>query len=270
MKILAVDSSAVAASAALTQDGKILGEFYSNTGLTHSQTLMPMIAGLLHSTRTPLAGVDLFAVSAGPGSFTGIRIGVASVKGLAMPGGRPCIGVSTLEAIAWNLAHLDGTVCAVMDARCHQVYNAVFRAAGGGLKRLCPDRAISIADLAEECKSYAGPLFLVGDGARLCYNSAGFQKLRPSLPPEILLYQRASGVAKAAEAAYTPGYTAGAAELMPVYLRPAQAQRALKNKKTEGKEYDCFRRRPRRIQTEGSHQKISGSQPSGVQGFRDV
>ncbi len=236
MKILAVDSSAAAASAALTQDGKILGEFYCNVGLTHSQTLMPMIDGLLRWTRTPLDTVDLFAVSAGPGSFTGIRIGVASVKGLAMPGGRPCVGVSTLEAIAWNLAHLTGTVCAVMDARCRQVYNAVFRAGGGRLSRLCPDRAISVADLAEECGTCETPLFLVGDGARLCYNNAGFQKIRAVLPPETLLYQRASGVAEAAEVAFAAGLATDAARLMPVYLRPAQAERALKKNKTEGME----------------------------------
>ncbi len=231
MKILTVDSSAAAASTALTQDGKILGEFYCNVGLTHSQTLMPMIEFLLKCTRTPLDEVDLFAVSAGPGSFTGIRIGIASVKGLAMQGGKPCMGVSTLEAIAWNLAHVKGTVCAVMDARCHQVYNAVFRAGGGNLCRLCPDRAISIGALSRECGKYEKPLYLVGDGARLCFREEGFQNLHALLPPEPLLYQRASGVAKAAASAWKPGYSAGAGELMPVYLRPAQAQRALKRKK---------------------------------------
>lgn len=230
MIILAVDSSAVAASAALVKDGKILGEFYCNNGLTHSQTLMPMISGLLEGARIPLKEADLLAVSAGPGSFTGIRIGVASVKGLAMPENKPCIGVSTLEAIAQNLSHLNGTACAVMDARCKQVYNAMFALNGKFPERLTPDRAVSIAELAEECKKYPKPLFLVGDGAKLCYNSTGFQAVGALLPPEILIFQRASGVARAAEAAFLHGDAVSPAGLMPVYLRPAQAERSLKRK----------------------------------------
>lgn len=232
MITLAVDSSAVAASAALVQDEKILGEFYCNTGLTHSQTLMPMIQGLLQSTKMNLKDLDLLAVSAGPGSFTGIRIGVASVKGLAFPLNKPCIGVSTLEAIAYNLAHLNGTICAVMDARCGQVYNAVFQASNGKLKRITSDRAISAEDLAKECENYAKPLFLVGDGAKLCYNKQWFQPVGALLPPEPLIYQRASSVAKAAIVAYTQDKAVSPGTLMPVYLRPAQAERAL-NKKME-------------------------------------
>jgi tRNA threonylcarbamoyladenosine biosynthesis protein TsaB len=233
MITLAVDSSAVAASAALTQDDKILGEFYCNTGLTHSQTLMPMIRCLLQSTKISLKDVDLFAVSAGPGSFTGIRIGVASIKGLAFPLDKPCVGVSSLESIAWNLAHLNGTVCAVMDARCGQVYNAVFRAAGGTLERLSEDRAIGAEVLAQECGKYPKPLFLVGDGAKLCYNKQGFQSIGALLPPEPLLYQRAYGVAKASALAYARGEAVSPGALRPVYLRPAQAERALNNKRRE-------------------------------------
>lgn len=233
MLILSVDSSAVAASAALTRDGKILGEFYCNVGLTHSQTLMPMIQGLLQNTRISTKDVDLFAVSTGPGSFTGIRIGVASIKGLAFPLDKPCVGVSALESMAWNLAHINCTVCAVMDARCGQVYNAVFKAGGEKLERLTEDRAISANDLAKECEKYPKPLFLVGDGAKLCYNKQGFQAVGASLPPEPLIYQRASGVAKAAAFAYAGGKTETAASLLPIYLRPAQAERALNNKMTK-------------------------------------
>ena len=230
MIILAVDSSAVAASAALVKDGKILGEFYCNNGLTHSQTLMPMIGGLLKCARVPLAETDLLAVSAGPGSFTGIRIGIASVKGLAMPGNKPCVGGSTLEAIAQNLAHLTGTACAEKDARCHQVYNAVYSLDEKSPERLTPDRAISIAELAEECGKYPKPVFLVGDGAKLCYNDTGFEALGALLPPEPLIFQRASGVARAAEAAFRRGGAVSPAALRPIYLRPAQAERALKRK----------------------------------------
>lgn len=231
MMILAVDSSAVTASAALVQDGRILGEYFCNAGLTHSQTLMPMIRGLLKCMNVPMKEVELLAVSAGPGSFTGIRIGIAGVKGLAFPENTPCLGVSTLEAAAFNLLHLDGTVCAVMDARCGQVYNALFNVYGGVLSRLTPDRAICADELAAECQNYRKPFYLIGDGANLCYNNQRFLDAGASCAPELLLYQRASGVAFAAEKSLAAGISpVSPAELMPVYLRPPQAERALNNK----------------------------------------
>ena len=230
MKILAVDSTAIAASAALLEDGKILGEFFINTRQTHSQTLMPMVADLLSCTRTDIDEIGLFAVSAGPGSFTGVRIGVSCVKGMAMPRQTPCVGVSTLEALAQNLVHLDATVCAVMDARCGQVYNAVFTAKGGKLSRVTPDRALSVDALSKECKNYEKPLFLVGDGAKLCYNTNGFQEIQAILPPEHLLYQRACGVAQLALAFFLKGAAVTPAALVPVYLRLPQAERELKKR----------------------------------------
>lgn len=230
MKILAIDSSATAASVALVDNGKVLGEFYINTRLTHSQTLMPMVENLLKCTQSALNEVDLFAVSAGPGSFTGIRIGVASIKGLAMAENKPCVGVSTLEAIAYNLELMQGTICAVMDARCQQVYNAVFRTDGNRIERLTPDRAISIEALAEEFKNYKKPFYLVGDGAKLCYNSEWFKGLEVTLSPEPLIYQRACSVAKAAVCAYEQGKEVTPAALMPVYLRLPQAERELKKR----------------------------------------
>ena len=233
MIILSVDSSAVSASAALTQDGKVLGEFYINNRLTHSRTLMPMISAVLSDTETAVKDIGLFAVSAGPGSFTGIRIGISSVKGLAMPFDTPCVGVSTLEAIARNLEYESGTVCAVMDARCGQVYNALFSARNGNLERLTPDRAVTIIELAAECENLPKPLFLVGDGANLCYNEISFKGLGAVLPPEPLIYQRACGVSKAADAAYRRGMAVAPAKLMPVYLRPAQAEQSLKKHKGE-------------------------------------
>lgn len=226
MKILAVDSSAIPASAAVCEDGKILGEFYINTRQTHSQTLLPMVESVLKCTSTALSEIGLFAVSAGPGSFTGVRIGVACIKGLAMPEDRPCVGVSTLEAMAWNLAHLDGTVCAVMDARCQQVYNAVFAAEKGKLRRLTEDRALSIAELAQEVHTWKSPVYLVGDGAKLCFHSKEFEGLGVQLPPELLLYQRASGVALAA----LQRDPVSCEQLAPVYLRMPQAERELKKR----------------------------------------
>ena len=230
MRILAIDSSATAASAALVEGGKVLGEFYINTRLTHSQTLMPMIDDVLKCTQSDLSSVDLFAVSAGPGSFTGIRIGIASIKGLAMVLNKPCVGVSTLEAMAHNLGHLEGTICAVMDARCQQVYNAMFKVHDGLLKRVTPDRALTMEDLAKECENYEKPLFLVGDGAKLCYNNQWFKNLNALLPPEPLIYQRAYGVAKSALMAYEQGGAVTPAALMPIYLRLPQAERELKKR----------------------------------------
>ena len=230
MRILALDSTATPASAAVAEDGKLLGEFFINTRQTHSQTLLPMAESVLRYTETKVGDIGLFAVSAGPGSFTGVRIGVACVKGLAMPQDIPCAGVSTLEAMAYNLLHLDATICAVMDARCSQVYNAVFTSDGETLTRLTEDRALSIDELAGDCEKYKKPLYLVGDGAVLCYNKEGFQALGAKLPPQHLLYQRAFGVAQAALAAYRQGTAVTPAALAPIYLRLPQAERELKKR----------------------------------------
>ena len=176
MKILALDSSAVSASAAVLDDDKVLGEFFINTKQTHSQTLMPMVQQVLTQTKTSLEEMDLFAVSAGPGSFTGVRIGVACVKGMAFAQNKPCIGVSTLEAMAYPLSMLNGIICAVMDARCQQVYHALFRVNGIEVERICDDCAVAISDLAESLKQYSNEtIYLVGDGAKLCYESEAFQ-----------------------------------------------------------------------------------------------
>ena len=148
MKILALESSAVACSVAVCEDEKLIAQSFQHSGLTHSRTLLPMCGDLLKNCGLTLSEMDVIAVAAGPGSFTGLRIGVAAAKGLAWPEDKPCAGVSTLEAMAWSLAHVEGDICPVMDARRNQVYNARFQAGGGSLTRLCPDRAISIEELA--------------------------------------------------------------------------------------------------------------------------
>lgn len=229
MKILAVDSSAKACSAAILDDNRILGSFFINTALTHSQTLVPMIDAVLKNTRTDLSDIDCFAVSAGPGSFTGVRIGVSAVKGIAMPLDKPCVAVSTLEAMAFNVTDHDCIVCAVMDARCNQVYNALFDITDGKVTRLCDDRAVSIADLEKELKSFKSRIILVGDGAELCYNS--FKEIYVDLAIESQRYQNAAGVALASQ----NKKQISAGELMPSYLRLPQAERELK-KKLEGKQ----------------------------------
>ncbi len=226
MKILAVDSSAKACSVSLVDEDKILGEFFINTSLTHSQTLVPMIDAVLKNTSTDIKSVDAFAVSAGPGSFTGVRIGVAAIKGMAMPLDKPCYSVSTLEAMAYNLRGENCVACAVMDARCNQVYNALFLIKNGKITRLCDDRALSIDELAEDLKSYNGKTVLVGDGAQLCYNSYKELSLDIELAPEQQRYQRASGVAFAA----LTKEPMTAESLMPTYLRLPQAERELKKR----------------------------------------
>ena len=231
MLILALDSSAAPASVALLEDGKILSEFYINTKQTHSQTLMPMVESVLKLTNKTLDDVTCMAVSAGPGSFTGVRIGVSCVKGLSMTRNIPCAGVSTLRAMAENARQLTGIVCAVMDARCGQVYNALFRAESGKLTRLCDDRALPIAELLEECKTFAEKIYLVGDGAELCYKT--FAAIRAELLQPQLRFQRASGVAMAAQEMVENGQTVTPDALMPIYLRLPQAERELKAKNAQ-------------------------------------
>ena len=225
MRILAFETSAKAGSVALLEDGKLLGESYQNTGLTHSQTVMPMAQQLLENCGYTTGDIDAVAVAAGPGSFTGVRIGVAAAKGLAWGGERPCYGVSTLEAMALQLGAWEGTVVCAMDARRSQVYNAIFRAEAGTLSRICEDRAISLAELAEEIKILPKPLFLVGDGGNLCYNTLKDTVPGLVLPPEHRLHQRAAGVALAAWQKIQAGETGDGAALAPNYLRLSQAER---------------------------------------------
>ena len=168
MLILDFESSANACSCALLRDGALLAEYGQNSGQTHSRTLMKMAEDMLRNCDLTPEDVDAVGVAAGPGSFTGVRIGVSCAKGFAWAGELPCYGVSTLEAMARSAACFEGTVCAVMDARRQQVYNALFRASDGAITRLCPDRAIPMEELAADLKKIEGSKILVGDGAALC------------------------------------------------------------------------------------------------------
>ena len=225
MKILAFETSAKAGSVAVLENGTLLAENYCNTGLTHSQTLMVMAEDALKSCGLTPQNVEAVAVAAGPGSFTGVRIGVAAAKGFAWGSDIPCCGVSTLEAMATGLGVYDGYILPVMDARRSQVYNAVFRADKGELTRISEDRAIAMADLAEEIKNIEKPIFLVGDGARLCYNTLKDTVPNLVLPPEHKLHQRAVGVALVAEKMLQTGENCDGATLTPNYLRLSQAER---------------------------------------------
>ena len=227
MTILAMDTSAKAASVCLADENKIIGEFFVNTGLTHSQTLMPMIEQLCVNSGFPIGDVEAVAVNAGPGSFTGVRIGVAAAKGLAFKNSLPCVSVSTLESMAYNFLGLDGIVCALMDARCSQVYNAMFRVRGENVERLCEDRAISITDLKLDLRNYPEKTVLTGDGAAISFKSLENPPENVFLAPVNKINQTASGVACAAFKLIERGITLSPAELMPVYLRLPQAQREL-------------------------------------------
>ena len=225
MKILAFETSAKAASVAIMDNGKLLGESYQNTGLTHSQTLMVMAEDLLKVCGLTAKDVEAVAVAAGPGSFTGVRIGVAAAKGFAWGGELPCYGVSTLEAMARNLGVYRGYVVPAMDARRSQVYTSVFRAENGVLTRVEEDMAISLAELREKIKNFTEPVFLVGDGANLCYNTLLEEVPALVLPPEHRMHQRAAGVALVAQRMVDAGEPGNGAELTPNYLRLSQAER---------------------------------------------
>ena len=225
MKILALETSAKAVSAAVSEDGKILCSGYQDTGLTHSRTLMPIVEHILKNTGLTVADMDAIAVAAGPGSFTGIRIGVAAAKGLAFAADKPAVGVSTLAAMARNVAFCDGLVICAMEARRQQVYNALFEAKDGQLTRLTPDRAIALEELAEELRSDPRPKTVVGDGAKLCLAHLTAAGIPCRLAPAHLVMQNAMSVALEAEAMAAKGKLVSAQALEPVYLRPAQADR---------------------------------------------
>ena len=225
MKILAFETSAKAASVALMEKGKLLGEAYQNTGLTHSQTLMVMAEDLLKTCNLTPKDVEAVAVAAGPGSFTGVRIGVAAAKGFAWGGELPCYGVSTLEAMARNLGAYQGYVVPAMDARRSQVYTAIFYVEKGTFTRVAEDMAISLEELKEKIKNFQEPVFLVGDGALLCYNTLLEEVSGLVLPPEHRMHQRAAGVALAAQVMMDAGEPGNGAELTPNYLRLSQAER---------------------------------------------
>ena len=222
MKILALDSTALDASVALCEDERLLAEYTIRNGNTHSETLLPMVESILHFFGITPNEIDLFAASEGPGSFTGVRIGAATLKGLAFDTQKPCIGVSTLEALARNLDAVNGIVCPVMNARRRQVYTAIFRMENRVLTRLLPDSALALTELDEMLKAYHEPIYLVGDG----YEISADALTCPFTPtPERLRHQSAYSVAQAAREAYLAGTHTTDLEMSPTYLRPSQAER---------------------------------------------
>lgn len=227
MKILSVDSSSVTASVAITENGRILAENFINNGLTHSQTLMPMVEKTINESGISVKDIELFAITNGPGSFTGVRIGIASVKGMADALNKKCLPVSTLEAIAEPLKNEDVIACAVMDARCNQVYTAIFNKG----KRLCEDKAVLINELGEELKQYDKKIVFIGDGSLLCYEKLCGIIRNCDVAEEKIRYVHGSSIGFVAENLMKNGAELVNSEnLVPFYLRLPQAERELNNK----------------------------------------
>ena len=224
MIILALDSTAQTGTVALCRDEKLVASFTLNTGNTHSETLLPSVEAVLKLGDMTVNDVGRFAISKGPGSFTGVRIGAATAKGMAFGKDKPCIGVSTLEALAYNLRGFRGIACPVMNARRSQVYNALFRVENGKIERLCPDRAIALSDLAEELSAFGDtPVYLSGDGYDMTREALANCNLGNT--PEELIYQSGYSVAMCALAAFEAGERTTDTELVPTYLRLPQAER---------------------------------------------
>ena len=234
MKILSLDSSARVATVALCEDGRLLAEYTVNNGNTHSETLLPMIETMLRHFGIGTSEIDLFACTSGPGSFTGVRIGAATLKGLAFATNKPCVGVSTPEALAENLVGLPGLICPVMNARRAQVYTALFRSDGETLTRLLPDAALSIAELDELLSAYGEPVVFCGDGYDVTVPSLKKTPYRPT--PERLRHQSAFSVALCALREYKAGRAEGDTGLKIHYLRPCQAERERMEREKQGAE----------------------------------
>ena len=224
MVILGIDSSATAASASILKDSKILSEVFSDTGLTHSQTLLPMIDNCIKIAGIKLDDIDVIAVANGPGSFTGVRIGIATVKGISFTNDIPCAEISTLECMAYNVANFDGLICSVMDARCNQVYTAFFENHDCcKVNRLSDDVAMSIDELGEKIIELNKKVIFVGDGAELCYEKLKDKISELYITPHHIRKQRASGVALAA----LRKESKSSRDISVNYIRLPQAQREL-------------------------------------------
>ena len=225
MKILAFDSAAKVASVAVCEDEKPLAIYNIDNGLTQSELLLPMIENALKILSFDYSDIDIFATSTGPGSFTGVRIGTALLKGMAFARDAACISVSTLEAIAENACGLSGIIASVMDARRGEVYNALFSSDGKELTRLTPDRAISLLALAEELKDKSVPVYLVGDGYEIAKKKLSECGVETAETPKLLQNENAYSIAKIALRKYERGEILTDTEIMPTYLRLPQAER---------------------------------------------
>ena len=224
MIILGIDCSSKTASAAIIKDGVLICEEFINSGLTHSQTLLPIIEECITKSKIDKNEIDLIAVSNGPGSFTGIRIGISVVKGIAFTNNIPCCTVSTLEALSVNVKSFTGKIYSVLDARCSQVYFAEFKCENNEILRLCEDCAITLEELKDKVLKEKDNIIFVGDGSEICYNYLKNDYNNIFLSDINSRYCRASSVGMCAN----EKNAMKAENILPAYLRLPQAQRNLK------------------------------------------
>ena len=237
MKVLGIDTSAGVAAVAVTDGGALRANFTLDSGHTHSTTLLPMIEAALTSLGLTPRDVDLYSVSAGPGSFTGVRIGVATVKGLAAPRGVPCVGVSSLAAMAENFSAFRGIVCPVIDARNSRVFTATFRVDGEEPpERLTNDDVLTFEELDEALSEFKNEkIFITGDASELARES--LKRIAPENVPVLLSRQSAAGVAALGERVFRQATGAERETMTPEalsveYLRKPQAEREREARET--------------------------------------
>ena len=226
MKILAFDSTAKAASVAVCEDEKCLALYTIDNGLTQSELLMPMAENILKCLHLSFDDIELLTASMGPGSFTGVRIGAALVKGIAFGRDIPCVGVSTIEALAKNAMPLKGIIVPVMDARRAQVYTAIFKSDGENAIRITKDDAIPITELAEMLRQYEGEsIYLVGDGYEVARRGLLAAGVSTTPTPPLLINENAYSIAQVALEKYRRGEVVSDTDVAPIYLRMPQAER---------------------------------------------
>lgn len=238
MKILALDSSGIVASVAIVEDNTLLAGYTVNYKKTHSQTLLPMLDEVAKMTELDLSTIDAIAVAAGPGSFTGLRIGSATAKGLALALKKPLVAVPTVEALAYNLYDTNGLICPIMDARRNQVYTGIYRFENHKLVTLEDQMAVSITDLLDKLNERGEPVTFLGDGVPVFEKTIEENlKVPHTFAPAHVNKQRAAAVAALGEIYYREGKLQSAAEHTPEYLRVSQAERerAEKQKAENGK-----------------------------------
>ncbi len=236
MKVLAVDTSSTVAAVAVMDEGGLLGEYSLNYGKTHSQRLMPMIEELLGGLGMTPADVDLYAASSGPGSFTGLRIGITTIKAMAYAQSKPVISIPTLDALALNISGTSGLVCPVMDARNRQVYTALYQNSSAGVTNITEYMGIMVEELVQMIKDKNSDVVFVGEAVAL-YREYFKESLgeRCSFAPPSLMLQRAASVAQLALERAGEGKTESCYDMTPFYLRKPQAEREYEKKQLAGK-----------------------------------
>lgn len=231
MKVLAIDTSSVVASVAVADEEKLISEYIINHKKTHSQKLMPMIKETLESCEVDITDIDLFVVSIGPGSFTGLRIGVATAKGLAHSVNKPIIGVNTLDLLAYGIPYFEGIICPIIDARNNQVYTSQFKWDISGPQLLNSYQAEDIENIIENLMEQNQRVIFVGDGVAVHKDTISKKIKNLALfAPNFSAVQRASVLAELAIKKYKEGYTDSYLTLAPFYLRKSQAERMIEDK----------------------------------------